>query len=74
MVITARDAESALIDRCVAIAKEDAQSAQNQREANVFRLAAMVIQFRFPDESKHLMDASEQYFAVHHPRINMHRR
>ncbi len=63
--MTARDAESALLARCAAIARERAQSAQDQREANVFRLAAMVVQFRFPSESKCLMRASEQYFASH---------
>jgi hypothetical protein len=62
---TARDAESAMLDRCCAVAQEGAQSAQDQREANVFRLAAMVIQSRFPSESKCLMQASEQYFSVH---------
>jgi hypothetical protein len=30
-----------------------------------FRLAAMVVQSRFPRESKCLMQASEQYFAAH---------
>jgi hypothetical protein len=41
------------------------QFAQDQREANVFRLAAMVVQSRFPSESKSLMLASERYFAAH---------
>jgi hypothetical protein len=63
--MTARDAESALLARCSAVAREPAQSAQGQREANVFRLAAMVVQSRFPRESKCLMQASEQYFAAH---------
>jgi hypothetical protein len=54
-------------DRCVAVAKEGSQSAEDQREANVFRLAAMVIQPRrgHTTESKRLMQASEQYVAVH---------
>lgn len=63
--MTARDNESALLARCSAVARELAQSAQDQREANVFRLAAMVVQSRFPGESKCLMRASEQYFAAH---------
>ena len=64
---TARDIESSMIDRCIAVAKERTQSAQDQREANVFRLAAMVIQPRRgpTTESKRLMQASEQYFAAH---------
>lgn len=63
--MTARDAESALLARCAAVAREAAPLAQNQREANVFRLAAMVVQPRFPGESRSLMRASEQYFAAH---------
>lgn len=63
--MNARDVESALLTRCAAVARDVAQPAQDQREANVFRLAAMVVQSRFPRESKSLMRASDQYFAVH---------
>lgn len=63
--MNARDAESALLTRCSVVARETAQSAQDQREANVFRLAAMVIRSRLPDESLCLMQASERYFASH---------
>ena len=63
--MTARDAESALLARCAVAARELAQSAQDQREANVFRLAAMVVQSRFPRESVCLMQVSERYFASH---------
>ncbi|MGB3225207.1 MAG: hypothetical protein WBB23_20625 [Desulforhopalus sp.] len=54
-----------MIDRCVAVARNSTESAQDQQEANVFWLAALVIESRFPEESKHLMDASEQYFSIH---------
>ena len=57
--MTVRDAESALLARCTVAARELTQSAQDQREANVFRLAAMVVQSRFPGESACLMQASE---------------
>lgn len=63
--MTPRDAESALLARCSVVARELAPSAQDQREANVFRLAAMVVRSRFPSESARLMLASEQYFALH---------
>lgn len=63
--MTAREAESALIARCSVVAREAAQAAQDQCEANVFRLAAMVVQSRFPGESKCLMQASDRYFALH---------
>jgi hypothetical protein len=63
--MTARDLESALLARCAAVAREVAPTARDQREANVFRLAAMVVQSRFQRESESLMRASEQYFATH---------
>ena len=63
--MTVRDAESVLLDRCSAVAREGAQPAMNQREANVFRLAAMVVRSGHPSESKCLMQVSEQYFAAH---------
>lgn len=63
--MTARETESALLTRCATVARNSAMTAQDQREANVFRLAAMVVQSRFPHESKSLMQASEQYFSRH---------
>ena len=64
--MTARELESVLLDRCAAVAQGGAPTAQDQRAANVFRLAAIVVQSQFPSESHRLMAASEQYFA-HHP-------
>lgn len=61
--MTARDTESVLLARCAVVAQEATQSAQDQREANVFRLAAMVIRSQFPGESMRLRLASERYFA-----------
>lgn len=63
--MNARDLESVLLNRCAATARDVMSAAQNQREANVFRLAAMVIQSRYPDESRQLMLASELYFTAH---------
>jgi hypothetical protein len=63
--MTARDVESALLARCSAVAREATQTAQDQKEANVFQLAAMVVQSQFPTESKCLMQASDRYFAAH---------
>lgn len=62
---SARAAEAALLERCLHAAREDAQSAQDQREANVFCLAAMVIQSDFPAESMSLKWAGERYFDAH---------
>lgn len=63
--MAARDLESALLARCAAVAREVTPVAQDQREANVFGLAAMLVQSRFPHEAKSLLQASEQYFATH---------
>ncbi|MBV2234582.1 MAG: hypothetical protein KUL75_03445 [Sterolibacterium sp.] len=63
--MTAREVESALLARCSAVARETTQVAQDQREANVFQLAAMVVRSQFPAESKCLAQASERYFASH---------
>ncbi|MGO4304410.1 hypothetical protein [Cupriavidus sp. RAF12] len=61
----AREVEDALLKRCAAVAREANLVATDQREANVFRLAAMVVQSRFPHEATRLMVASERYFATH---------
>jgi hypothetical protein len=61
----AREVEAAMLARCGAAARGVMAVANNQRDANVFRLAAMVVQSRFPLESAGLMQASEQYFTQH---------
>lgn len=53
--MTARGVESALLARCAAVARGGAPGACDQCEANVFRLAAMVLQSRFPRESERLI-------------------
>ncbi|MEC3768773.1 hypothetical protein [Cupriavidus sp. SS-3] len=63
--MSSRDVEAELLRRCATVARERTGSALNQREANVFRLAAMVVQSSFPREAARLMQASEQYFAAH---------
>lgn len=63
--MNSRDVEAALLSRCADVARESVRTAGDQREANVFRLAAMVVQSRFPRESQRLMRVSEQYFAAH---------
>jgi hypothetical protein len=63
--MTARELEAALLARCTVAAREVAPTAEDQREANVFQLAAKVVRSRFPRESMNLMRVSEQYFAMH---------
>lgn len=64
--MNARYTENKMLARCATVARDAAGAVLNQREANVFRVAALVVQSRFPDESAHLMQASEDYFS-HHP-------
>lgn len=63
--MTARELETAMLNRCVSVARDISLMAQNQQEANVFRLASMVIQTRYETESANLMRASDLYFASH---------
>lgn len=60
-----RELESALLDRCTAVGRGDVQGPRDPREANVFRLAATLVQSHFPQESHRLLEASERYFTEH---------
>lgn len=63
----ARAREAAMLKRCVEVSRSASNSSQaeNGREANVFRVASMVIQSRFPAESEALMECATRYFALH---------
>jgi hypothetical protein len=62
-----REREDTMLNRCVEVAycRELPPRAESGREANVFRVAAMVIQSRFPAESQALMDCAARYFELH---------
>lgn len=62
-----RELEDLMLNRCVEVARSDGSplDAKGGREANVFRVAAMVIQSRFPIESRVLMNCAIRYFEVH---------
>jgi hypothetical protein len=63
--VTAREIENNLLVRCAAAARSRTEVAHDQREANVFRVAAMVVQSRLPEEASRLMQVSEAYFLRH---------
>lgn len=65
--VAARDREAQILARCVAftLEREAPSSPIDCREANVLRVAAMVLQSRFPMESRRLMDAAESYYRKH---------
>lgn len=64
-VISAREAEDNSLASCAAAAQGLTEVARDRKEANVFRIAGMVVQSRFPSEAVRLMQASEKYFQRH---------
>ena len=56
-MITSRDAEEFLLDRCAQAACGGGEIAQNQMEANVFRVASMIIGPQFPIASERLLES-----------------
>lgn len=63
--MTARETENNMLSRCAVAARSLTETAIDQREANVFRVAAMVVQSRMPEEASRLMQISEAYFLRH---------
>lgn len=63
--MNAREREAALLLRCREVATGQGSLAQDSREANVFVLSAMLLQFQFPVESSRLKQAGEDYLAAH---------
>ena len=62
----ARELEAALLGRCLSVAKNPTkEEAHDAREANVFRLAGMVLRSSFPEEAAGLTSISRRYFASH---------
>jgi hypothetical protein len=59
----ARETEAEWLARCTHAAAHPDEGALSPREANVFRLAAMVIRSRFPAEAARLLQASDRYFS-----------
>ncbi len=56
--------EAALMDRCLAVALGQVVPSLDQRDANVFRVAAMVVGQGHRAEADRLMRASEDYFTA----------
>lgn len=60
-----REAEAKRLARCLALARGQSFAARDQEDANLFRVAAMLLRTHFPDEAMRLRDASEGYFNTH---------
>jgi hypothetical protein len=65
MAMNARDLEAVLLDRCVDVARGRAAVADDQREANVFHVAAGVMDRAHPQAAERLREASHRYFDRH---------
>lgn len=59
----ARELETQLIDRCRALALGEKPTLDDERLANVCRLAAMVLRSQRPTQAARLASVSEAYFA-----------
>jgi hypothetical protein len=57
--------ERQLLQRCASVARAPAGSAGDRREANVLRVASMVVRWRFAGEADRLLPASDHGFADH---------
>lgn len=62
---TARDIEGAMLERCLQIVTTPGAVPRDQAEANVCRLAGMIVDGRYPEAGKRLSDAATAYFADH---------
>ena len=62
---TARDIERAMLERCLQIATTPDDAPRDQAEANVCRLAGMIVDGRYPEAGARLFDAATRYFADH---------
>ena len=62
---TARDIERVMLERCLQIAITPGDMPRDQAEANVCRLAGMIVDGRYPEAGKRLSDAATAYFADH---------
>lgn len=61
--MNARDLESAVLVRCAHVASGAGLDVRDAQEANVFRLAGMVLGSVRPAEAARLRRASEQFFT-----------
>jgi hypothetical protein len=61
----AREVERQLLMRCVQVARDPCVSSADAVEANVFRLAGMVVRSEFPVAWQNLTATSQRYFDSH---------
>ncbi len=71
----ARQVEGAWLRLCVSAARPAVTSqpmiAQDERQANVLRVAGLVVQSRFPQEAKRMLAVGNAYFSAY-PQRQLH--
>ena len=63
MPMPARDFEDDLLEKCVAVARGERESATSQIEANVFEVAGSILRSKLPVAAEKLIAAAETYFV-----------
>lgn len=62
--MSARDVEQAMIRMCRDVASTQTEP-QGEAEANVCRVAGMIVRIRYPVAGARLLEAAARYFAAH---------
>lgn len=65
MTDNARDKEAAMLECCVQIATATRDAPRTPAEANVCRVAGMILSHNLPDARRRLDEAATAYFAAH---------
>ena len=63
--MTAREVEAQWLASCLAAVRSPSAEAQGAQEANVFRVAAMVLASAWPRQAARLKALSDAYFEQH---------
>jgi len=63
--MSARQGESGLLEFCAGVARDDFSKPGDKIQANVCRVAAMLLRTDYPEASKRLDEASDAYFTLH---------
>ncbi len=62
--LTGREQEALLVQRCVSVARGEPVVPTDARDANVFRVASMLLGREFEVETQQLRKSSERYFVA----------
>lgn len=63
-MLNSRVSEAVLLERCALVVRGDRLAAQDEREANLLRLASMLVRPRRVEASVRLRRAADEFFAA----------